>query len=121
MSILPLPQNTAEGGSPKDAFQSILYRVISFISLPLAIGLALGCILALIFWVLPPTLWFGAYNDRCPTCESKDIRHSKVQSLQDHVRLMFQLRPYRCRGCWTRFSARALAAPVEETAPREDS
>jgi hypothetical protein len=73
---------------------------------PLAIAFSVTFAISLFIWLFPPTIWFGAPPNRCPKCQSKDIRRSMVMGFRDRLRMLFQVRPFRCRGCWTRFSAK---------------
>ncbi len=74
---------------------------------PLAIAFSVAVAISLFVWLFPPTIWFSAPPDRCPKCQSKDIRRSMVMGFRDRLRVVLQVRPFRCRGCWTRFSAKA--------------
>jgi hypothetical protein len=76
--------------------------------LTFAIAFGLGGAISLVLWLLPPATWFSGPPERCPNCLSKDFRTSMVSSIVDHIRTAFHLRPYRCRGCWSRFLAKAI-------------
>ena len=42
-------------------------------------------------------------KQQCPSCGSKDTRHSYPGGMLDMLMEMFGKRPYRCRGCRRRF------------------
>jgi hypothetical protein len=89
----------------------------------LAIAFSILALIAFLFWLFPPTLWFEEHvGGGCPLCESKDVRPSQAVGLRDQVGLLFNRRPYRCRSCRARFPVRVAkqnlpAAPpaAEET------
>jgi hypothetical protein len=75
--------------------------------LPLAIAFSTLSAISLLMWLFPPAIWFSTPRDRCPNCESKDIRRSMVTTIPDRLRMLFRLQPFRCRACWNRFPAKA--------------
>jgi hypothetical protein len=82
----------------------------SQMKLELALVLSAFGLLAILFWLFPPAVWFAKPSFRCPRCESKDVCPSMPASIRDQIHLLLERHPYRCRACWYRFSVKGLAA-----------
>jgi hypothetical protein len=124
---IPLKKKFFMGLTQDDVTESQIhenFELLTFIIRPMSgvaanlvpwlIGASFLWLIAFLLWLFPPGSFRLVNPDRCPRCDSRDIRRSMVTSLFDHLRSGSGLRPFRCRRCLSRFLARAPRIPVEE-------